>query len=394
MADLDAFKENQEVKEIDTSKKVRIGIIGTGGIAYSHMDAYLKQPDVEIVAGSDIVPGRAREFFDIYHKPEVKCDYKDGIEMINDKSLKLDAVSICTYNSEHASCAIAALEAGLHVLLEKPFTVTLDEAIAVMRAEKKSGKVLSIGFQPRFDDSMKAVKDIVRSGILGKIYYVQTGGGRRRGIPIGYEGGKTSFIAKDTGGLGALGDIGCYSLDMVLNALGHPKPLTVTGYTSDFFGKDPNYVAYKKYECPEFAEVFGVDDFAAAFIRLEGGIILDFRIAWAMNLDTAGDTIIYGTKGSLRIPSTECWNGTIGGDLVIYHEVAGKQVETRIEKILPKAGEPTCKEKKIRTFLDAIKEGGTAPVPTSEILYNQAILDHIVKSAELGREVEVVIPEI
>ena len=97
-------------------------------------------------------------------------------------------------------------------------------------------------------------------------------------------------------------------------------------YTSDFFGKDPNYVAYKKYECPEFAEVFGVDDFAAAFIRLEGGIILDFRIAWAMNLDTAGDTIIYGTKGSLRIPSTECWNGTIGGDLVIadasLHEAA------------------------------------------------------------------------
>ena len=230
--------------------------------------------------------------------------------------------------------------------------------------------------------------------VVGKIYYVQTGGGRRRGIPIGYEGDKTSFIAKDTGGLGALGDIGCYSLDMVLNALGHPKPLTVTGYTSDFFGKDPNYVAYKKFGRPEFADAFGVDDFAAAFIRLEGGIILDFRIAWAMNLDTAGDTIIYGTKGSLRIPSTECWNGTIGGNLVIYHEVAGKQVETEIEKIPQKSGVPTCKEQKIRTFLDAIKEGGEAPVPTSEILYNQAILDHIVKSAELGREVEVVIPEI
>ena len=394
MADLDAFKENQEVKEIDTSKKIRIGFVGTGGIAFSHMDAYLKQPDVEIVAGSDIVQGRAREFFDIYHKPEVKCDYKDGIEMINDKSLKLDAVSICTYNSEHASCAIAALEAGLHVLLEKPFTVTLDEAIEVIRAEKKSGKILSIGFQPRFDESMMAVKDIVQSGVLGRIYYIQTGGGRRRGIPIGYEGDKTSFIAKETGGIGALGDIGCYSLDMVLNALGHPKPLTVTGYTSDFFGKDPNYVAYKKFGRPEFADAFGVDDFAVAFIRLEGGIILDFRIAWAMNLDTAGDTIIYGTKGSLRIPSTECWNGTINGDLVIYHEVAGKQVETKIERILPKKGEPTCKEKKIRTFLDAIKNGAAAPVPTSEIIYNQAILDHIVKSAELGREVEVVIPEI
>ena len=113
-----------------------------------------------------------------------------------------------------------------------------------------------------------------------------------------------------------------------------------------------------------------------------------------MNLDTAGDTIIYGTKGSLRIPSTECWNGTIGGDLTIYHEVAGKQVETKIEKQFPKEGAPANVDKKIRTFVDAIKEGGTAPVPTSQILYNQAIIDHIAKSADLGREVEVVIPEL
>ena len=390
-AGLDAFKENQEVVTVDASKKVRIGIVGTGWIAESHIRALLLQPDVEIVAGADLIPGKAEAFFKKFGVEGVKCDYKDCQEMVNDKSLKLDAVSICTYNRQHAPCAIQALEAGLHVLLEKPFTVTLDEAVEVMKAEKKSGKVLSIGFQPRLDDNMIMVKDVVQSGVLGQIYYIQTGGGRRRGIPTPFG---TTFIEDKTAGLGALADIGCYSLDMVLNAIGYPKPLTVSGYKSAFFGTDPNYSNYVKTGHPEYAKLFGVDDFAAAFVRLEGGIILDFRIAWAMNLDTSGDTIIYGTKGSLRIPSTECWNGTIGGDLNIYHEVAGKQVETKIPQIIPKPGTPGNFEKKIRTFLDACKNGTPAPVPSSQILYNQAILDGIAKSSDLGKEVEIVIPEI
>ena len=388
---LDAFKENQSQTVVDTSKKVRVGIIGTGWIADAHIASYLNQPDVEIVAGADLIPGKAAAFFEKHGVKGVKTDYKDGEEMVNDKSLKLDAVSICTYNRQHAPCAIQALKAGVHVLLEKPFTVTTEEAIEVMRAERESGKVLSIGFQPRLDANMIMVKDIVQSGVLGKIYYVQTGGGRRRGIPTPFG---TTFIEDETAGLGALADIGCYSLDMVLNALGYPKPLTVSGIKTDFFGTDPNYIGYKNCGHPEYYKKFGVDDFSAAFIRLEGGIIIDFRIAWAMNLDTSGDTIIYGTKGSLRIPSTECWNGTIGGDLVIYHEVAGKQVETKIPQIFPKAGEPSNFDKKIRTFLDACKNGTAAPVPSSEIIYNQAILDHIAKSSDCGHEVEVVIPEV
>ena len=388
---LDAFKESQEVAVVDASKKIRVGIIGTGWIADAHIVSYLNQPDVEIVAGADLIPGKAAAFFKKHGVEGVKCDYKDGEEMVNDKSLKLDAVSICTYNRQHAPCAIQALKAGVHVLLEKPFTVTTEEAIEVMKAEKESGKVLSIGFQPRLDENMIMVKDIVQSGVLGHIYYVQTGGGRRRGIPTPFG---TTFIEDATAGLGALADIGCYSLDMVLNALGYPKPLTVSGVKSDFFGTDPNYIGYKNCGHPEYYEKFGVDDFAAAFIRLEGGLIIDFRIAWAMNLDTSGDTIIYGTKGSLRIPSTECWNGTIGGDLTIYHEVAGKQVETKIPQIFPKAGAPSNFDKKIRTFLDACKNGTAAPVPSSQIIYNQAILDHIAKSSDLGREVEVVIPEV
>ncbi len=387
MAGLNTFEAAVETK-VDTTKKLRIGIIGCGWIADSHMKAYLNQPDVEIVAGADLIPGKAAKFFEKHGVEGVKTEYASHKEMLDDESLALDAVSICTYNRQHAEPAIYALKKGVNVLLEKPFTVTLDEAVEVMKAEKESGKVLSIGFQPRLDANMQMIKKICQSGELGEIYYIQTGGGRRRGIPTPFG---TTFIEDKTAGLGALGDIGCYSLDMVLNAIGYPKPLTVSGYKSNFFGKSPNYSGYRADKRAEYAELFGVDDFAAAFVRLEGGIVLDFRIAWAMNMDTPGDTIILGTKGGLRIPSTECWNGSVGGPMKIYHEVCGQQVETEIPIIKMKEG---LFDLKIRTFLDAVKNGTPAPVPSSQILYNQAIIDGIAKSAECGREVEIVIPEI
>ena len=380
--DLD-FNIEAEGPAVDTSKKVRVGIIGCGWIAESHVKSYLQCPDAEIVAGSDIIPGKAAKFFEKMGIEGAAC-YESTEEMLAKENL--DVVSVCTYNTQHAPCAIAAMKAGVDVMLEKPFTVTLDEAIEVCKVEKETGRLLSIGFQPRMDENMKMIKKIVESGELGDIYYIQTGGGRRRGIPTPYG---TSFIEADKGALGALGDIGCYSLDMILNAIGYPKPLKVTGIKTDFFGKNPTY--WKGEGKPEeYADIFGVDDFAAAFIRLEGGIIVDFRIAWAMHLDTPGDTIIMGTKGSLRIPSTECWNGTVGGAMKIYHDVCGKGVETEI---------PILKSKKlfdlkIRSFLDAHKNGTAAPVPSSQILYNQAILDGIVKSSAAGREVEIEIPEI
>ena len=381
---LDVFKNApEEAASVKTGRKLRIGFIGTGGIANSHMKAYKQFEDVEIVAGADLIEGKAADFFAKYDLNDVKC-YTDYKQMIAEN--ELDAVSICTYNRQHAGPAMYAMQHGLHVLLEKPMTVTLEEAVELCRVEKETGKILSIGFQPRFDPNMQEIGKIVRSGVLGKIYYIQTGGGRRKGIPA--QGEKTTFIRNETAGIGALGDIGCYSLDMVLNALGYPKPITITGYKSAYFGTDPNYY----YDHPENAAVFGVDDFAAAFIRLENDIILDFRISWAMHMDTPGDTIIMGTKGSLRIPSTDCWNGTVGGPMTIYTEVAGQQTQYQIP-ILKLTGLGRV-ERKVRSFLDAILTGGTAPVPTSQILINQAIIDGIAKSAELGEEIRVEIPEI
>lgn len=379
------YKNQSRKTVVDTSKKLRVGIIGTGWIAEAHMDSYLRMPDVEMVAGCDLVPGKAAAFFKKFGVENVKTDYASHKEMLDDESLHLDAVSICTYNRQHAAPAIYALKKGVNVLLEKPFTVTLDEAVEVMKAEKESGKILSIGFQPRLDPNMQMIKKIVDSGELGKIYYIQTGGGRRRGIPTPHG---TTFIEDETAGLGALGDIGCYSLDMVLNAIGYPKPLSVTGIKSDYFGKDPT--TYDDH--PEYAKKFGVDDFAAAFIRLEGGIVLDFRIAWAMNINTPGDTIILGTKGGLRIPSTDCWNGTVGGSMTIYKTIGGIDYDTEVPII--DDGGPSLFDRKIRSFLDAIKYNKPAPVPSSQIIRNQAILDGIARSAKLGHEISLEIPEV
>ena len=364
------------------AEKLKIGIIGCGGISNAHTGTYLKRDDVEIVALADIVPGKAKAFADKWGLTDCTC-YESHQAMLDNE--ELDAVSICTYNCAHAEPTIYALEKGVNVLLEKPLCVTMDEAWDLYDIVKRTGLVLSIGFQPRFDVNMKDLCDVVKSGVLGKIYYVQTGGGRRHGIPV--RGNGNSFVRDDTAGVGALGDIGCYSIDMIMNALGHPRPLTVSGFKSDYFGKNPEYY-WGRSNKESLAKEFSVDDFGAAFIRLEGGIILDFRISWAMHLDTSGDTIIYGTKGSLRIPSTECWNGTIGGPMVIYHEVAGKQVQT----VLPLSNRTdgvrgSLWDQKIRTFLDAIKNGTEAPVPIDQIIYNQAIVSGLVESHELGKEV-------
>ncbi len=382
MADiLNKFKETDNGVAAAGGKKVKVGIIGTGWIAEAHIIEYLRMPDVEIVAAADLIPGKAEALME-------KCGVEGVRFYPNDRAMidaeELDAVSICTYNCQHAPCAIYALEHGVNVMLEKPFTVTLDEAIAVMKAEKASGKILTIGFQPRMSANMKKIKEIVESGELGDVYYLQAGGGRRGGIPTPFG---TSFIEKDTAGIGAVGDIGSYSLDMLLGAVGYPKPLTVSGYKSDFFGKDP--ATYPGH--PEYAEKFAVDDFAAAFVRLEGGIILDFRISWDMNMDTAGDALILGTKGGLRIPSTECWNGSFDKPLTVYKNVAGSKVSYEVP-LIDDGGDLFYK--KLRSFVNAVQTGGEATVPSSEIVYNQAIIDGIVKSAELGREVEVVIPEV
>ena len=200
-------------------KKLRVGIIGTGGIAHAHARAYKQFEDVEIVAGADIIPGKARKFLDEFGWKEATA-YETHEELCARKDI--DAVSVCTYNSQHAGPTICALTSGKNVMLEKPMCVTLDEAKAIRAVEKATGKFVSVGFQPRYGANVMKVKEVIDSGVLGQIYYVVVGGGRVKGIP-----GHT-FIEKDKAAVGAVGDIGCYGLDFARNSIGYPKPLTVS----------------------------------------------------------------------------------------------------------------------------------------------------------------------
>ncbi|WP_066192155.1 MULTISPECIES: Gfo/Idh/MocA family protein [Gracilibacillus] len=360
------------------SDKAKIGIIGSGGIAAAHAKAYLSFSDVEIVAVADIIPGKAEGFIEqLGIKGATSCDSVEEL-----LALDLEAVSVCTPNVAHHATSVAALEAGKHVLVEKPLAVTLDQGVEMVRTAKANDRILSVGFQPRYDPNMKAIKDLINSGKLGDVYYMQAGGGRRRGMPGG------TFINKELAGAGAMADIGCYSLDLVLNALNYPKPLTVSAFTSNLFGTNPTHH-------PE-ADKFEVEDFGVAMVRLEGGKVLNFKISWAMHMDSLGPTLFLGTEAGLKLtpagtgPWSGVWDGGIGS-IALFHDLDHHHVETSIPVQQHTLDIFT---EKVRDFVTAVKEGKPAPIPAEEILINQAIIDGILRSAELGREVEISIPEI
>ncbi len=360
------------------SRKTRIGIIGSGGIAGAHARSYKNMDDVEVVAVADVIPGKAAEFIEKLELTGAK-PFDDHRQLLE---LDLDGVSICTPNVAHHRTTIDSLKAGKHVLVEKPMAVTLEQAIEMVQVEKQSGKILTIGFQPRYDPNMQELKRIVQSGILGNVYYVQTGGGRRRGMPGG------TFISKELAGAGALADIGCYSLDMALNALGYPKPLTVSAYASNHFGTNPKYH-------PQ-ADKFEVEDFGVALIRLEGGKVLNFKISWAMHMDSLGPTLFLGTDAGLKVlpagsgPWSGVWDGGIGS-MTLFHDIDGHHTES---PLTVRQHNVNIFYEKVRDFVRAIQEGAPAPIPTDQILINQAIIDGILRSAELGREVEISIPNL
>lgn len=356
--------------------KIKIGIIGSGGIAESHARSYQAMDEVEIIGIADVVAGKAQQFIDKLNIQGAKA-FENHTELLE---LELDAVSICVPNVAHYQTSIDALKAGKHVLVEKPLSVTLEQGIEMVEVSKEIGKMLSVGFQPRYDPNMKKLNEIVQSGQLGDVYYIEVGGGRRRGMPGG------TFINKSLAGAGAMADIGTYSLDLALNALGHPKPLTVSAYISNHFGTNPDYH-------PE-ADKFEVEDFGVAMIRLEGGIILNFKISWAMHMDSLGPAIFLGKKAGLKLtnsgqgPWSGVWDGGLGSMSLFYDEG-----DEHIEKVIPiEEHSIDVFDAKIRDFVLAIKDGGSAPIPAEEILSNQAIIDGIFRSAELGREVEVNLP--
>jgi len=343
------------------SSTVRIGIVGSGSIArYAHIPGYQVQKGVEIVAACDVVYERAAEFAKDYGIPHAYGSYE---EMLANE--RLDAVSICTPNVAHRDATIAALEAGVHVLCEKPMAMNLREAREMAAAAERANRVLQIGLHWRFTGEAITLKRFIDAGELGDIYYGEATCMRRRGIP-----GWGVFTQKALQGGGALIDIGVHTLDHTMWLMGNPRPVSVMGVTYAAFGKRSEVVSIWE---PWDTTKFDVDDMGVALVRFENGASLILRTSWAANIAEAyQETRVLGTHG-----------GAYMSPLRIHKEMHGALVDitpTNLPEFKPHS-------KEIEHFISCVRGDNACAVGIDSVLYTQAVLDAIYQSADTGHEV-------
>lgn len=207
---------------MEQNKKLKIGIIGCGGIANGkHMPALSKLNNVEMVAFCDIILEKAEKAAKEFGTENAKC-YSDYKELLKDSSI--DVVHVCTPNKSHSFITIDALESGKHVMCEKPMAKTYAEAKAMVEAAKRTGKKLTIGYQNRFRADSQYLHSICEKGDLGEIYYAKAHAIRRRAVPTW-----GVFLNEEEQGGGPLIDIGTHALDLTLWMMNNYKPKAVLG---------------------------------------------------------------------------------------------------------------------------------------------------------------------
>lgn len=350
--------------------KIKVGIIGTGTISRCHMDAYVKNPNVELYALCDIDEGRLEEAGKEYG---VERLYNDINEMLKQLP-ELDAVSVTTWNSEHASCVIAALNAGKHVLCEKPMATTVEEAVKMAEVAKKNEKLLMIGFVRRFGDDMKILKDFQSTGYLGDIYYSKATYIRRNGNPMGW------FGDKSRSGGGPLIDLGVHVIDFVRYAMGNPKPVSVYGATFKKLGSRDNIKTPKAYVSASATDhdICDVEDLASAMIRFDNGAALQIEASFSLNVEkNEGKIQVFGTKAGVTVGGSSLKFASEINDYLANVEI---QANTSVEADKVFQGE-------IDHFVDCILNGTECMNPAEDGIEIMKILTAIYKSAETGHEV-------
>ncbi|GIX08138.1 MAG: Gfo/Idh/MocA family oxidoreductase [Candidatus Poribacteria bacterium] len=347
---------------------VRFGLIGAGGISNQHCRAISKIEGAEIVAAADINEANLKRAQERWGIPDLYPDYNRMLERDD-----IDAVLVCTPTAIHGAPTVAALRAGKHVLCEKPMEASLERAIEMTQAAHESGKNLMVALKLRFTPHVKKAKEIVDAGTLGEIYYAEAIADRRRGNPGG------SFIRKATAGLGACADIGVYALDTALYLMGHPKPIAVSGITSNYLSRHCTWN-------PALRET-EVEDFACGWVLFENGARMVFKTCWCMHMDSLGGTIFLGTKAGLRIGIGEVRGPQEG--VYVYGDKDGEihdQAYRDFEPVDVFLAEDAA-------FVHAVRNGLPSPIPPDEVLLTQIIIQGVVDSqARGGREVEVHVP--
>ena len=269
--------------------KVRVGIIGCGGIANGkHMPGLKNVKEAEMVAFCDLIEERALKAAKDYGVEGAKV-YTDYKEMLEDKTI--DVVHVCTPNRAHSFITVDALEAGKHVMCEKPMAINSVEALKMIDAAKRTGKKLTIGYQNRQRNDAQYLKNEALAGTFGDIYYARAIALRRRAVPTW-----GVFLNEYEQGGGPLIDIGTHALDLSLWTMDNYKPKYCVGS-----------VYHKLNDQTETANAFGdwdpekftVEDCAFGYVVMENGATISVESSWAINmLDTReATTMVCGTKG-------------------------------------------------------------------------------------------------
>ena len=269
--------------------KVRVGIIGCGGIANGkHLPGLKSVPEVEMVAFCDIIVERAEAACKAYGTADAKF-YENYKDLLADETI--DVVHVCTPNISHSFITVDALEAGKHVMCEKPMAINSAEALKMLEAAKRTGKKLSIGYQNRQRPDSLYLKDICDRGDLGEIYYAKAHAIRRRFVPTW-----GVFLKEEEQGGGPLIDIGTHALDLTLWTMNNYKPKYCVGTTYHKF----RYQTQTANACGDWnPDEFTVEDSAFGFVVMENGATIVLESAWALNsLDVReAKTTLCGTQG-------------------------------------------------------------------------------------------------
>lgn len=350
-------------------KKLKVAVIGVGNISYWHIIHYIANPRTELVAFCDINPETLKRRGEEFGVKALFSDYREMLE----KMPEIDLVSVCTWNNAHAPAAIAALEAGKHVLCEKPMAMNAGQAEQMKRAAEKSGKILQVGFVRRFGRDAAVIRDFAERGDLGELYFARASYVRRNGNPGGW------FGDKSRSGGGPLIDLGVHVIDLVRYLMGNPRPVSVYGATFRKLGNRSNIKSPRGYLATVTArdDVCDVEDLAAALIRFEGGAVLDVQAGFSLNLGKDETNIeLFGTKGGVKLDP----------EFRLYTEMNDYLADVSLAAETSFDFEAAFRAE-IDSFVDAVADSSPVRATAEDGLELMKILDAIYKSAETGKEV-------
>ncbi len=343
------------------AEPIRVGVVGTGGIAQFQAKSLLKLEGVEIVAGCDVREEALKDFAEKFEVPHTYTDFNEMMDLAH-----MEAVTVCTPNFMHRDPTVAALKAGKHVLVEKPMAMNAEEARQMVQAARQSEGTLTMGFQWRLGPGPQTLKRFIEAGQIGRPLFARVQALRRRGIPSW-----GVFGRKELQGGGPLIDIGVHLIEAAHFLMGEPKPVAASAQMFTYLGDKPPETDSKW--GPWDWETYTVEDLAIGLVRFENGAVMSVESSFAAHIqeDTYGIQIM-GEKGGCTVSPPR-----------LFKDEAGTMVN--VEPVV--VGKWNTMEKKIEEWIGFLRGECETQCPAEAGLMVQEILDGLYASAEAGREV-------